>query len=248
MGLQPSNSPTHTRDLMPDLLQTLITMENDVKMIRSIVISLCIFALPGLIGCGTQATGDSDVDIGVRLYKQRKFEDAIPHLKDALDKHLGHYTRSEVLTVIGNCYNELDQFEESLEYHDRAINEDPKNHHAYVNKGAVCRLMGDYEKAAKLYSTALELAPDYAELHASMGALAFHQDDYQAAINHLKRAIELDDTLSVPHSNLALAYAAAGRFDEADEELKKAVTRGYHRPEVIKDRIQQLRNVSDNDK
>ena len=221
-------------------------MEN-AKVIRLAATSICILTMPVLIGCGRHANGDSDVDNAMRLYEQRKFAEAIPHLQNALGKPLGVYTRSEVLTTIGNCYNELEQFEESLEYHDRAIDEDPKNHQAYVNKGVVYRLMGDYDEAEKLYSTALDLAPDYAELHASMGALAIYQDDYKAAVNHLERAVELDDTLAVAHSNLAFAYATVGRFDEADKELKKAVIRGYHQPEVIKERIEQLRNASDHD-
>jgi tetratricopeptide (TPR) repeat protein len=220
-------------------------MENR-KVIRLAVTSICILTLPVLIGCGRHANSDSDVDTAMRLYEQRKFAEAIPHLENALDKPLGVHTRSKVLTTIGNCYNELEQFEKSLECHDRAIEEDPKNHQAYVNKGVVCRLMGDYDRAAKLYSKALDLAPDYAELHASMGALAIYQDDYESAVNHLERAVELDDTLAVAHSNLAFAYATVGRFDEADKQLKKAVIRGYHQPEIIKERIEQLRNARDN--
>jgi tetratricopeptide (TPR) repeat protein len=222
------------------------TMEN-TKVLRLAVTSMCILTMPMLIGCGLKARGDSDVEHAMGLYEQRKFAEAIPPLQSALGKPLRVYTRSEVLTTIGNCYNELKQFEESLDYHDRAISEDPKNHQAYVNKGVVYRLMGDYDQAAKLYSKALELAPDYAELHASMGALAIFQGDYQVAVDHLERAVALDDTLAIAHSNLAVAYASVGRFDEADRELKKAVIRGYHQPEVIKKKIEQLRNASDDE-
>ena len=78
--------------------------------------------------------------------------------------------------------------------------------------------------------------------------MAIFQGDYETAIKHLERAIELDDSYPVAHSNLALAYASVGRFDEADQELKKAVLRGYHQPEVIKRRIEELRKISDNSK
>ena len=213
-------------------------------MIRHIAPTVWMSVVLLFVGCAPQSNGDSQVTTGVRLYEQRQFAEALSELEDALDKPLRDYTRSDVLTIIGNCYNELDRFEEALTYHDRAIREDPNNYQAYVNKGIVYRLMGNYDQAATSYAKALELAPEYAELHASMGALAIYRDDYPTAINHLERAVELDDALAVAHSNLALAYATVRRFDEADSELKKAVVRGYHQPEVIKQRIEQLRKVS----
>lgn len=79
-------------------------------MIRFATTSICILTMLVLIGCGLHTHGDSDVDTAMRLYEQRNFAAAIPHLKKAIDKPLGVYTRSEVLTTIGNCYNELEQY------------------------------------------------------------------------------------------------------------------------------------------
>ena len=202
---------------------------------------LILLALPG---CGRPNHGDPEVATAMRLYEKRQFASAVPHLEKALQLPLRVYTQCEVLTMIGNCYNELEQYEKSLEYHDRAIAVDPNHHEAYVNKGVVCRLLGDYEEAGRLYARALELAPDYAELHASLGALSIHRGNYEASVKQLERAVQLDDGLAVAHSNLAFAYAAVGRFDDADKELKKAVVRGYHQADVIRERIEQFRRAA----
>ena len=77
-----------------------------------------------------------------------------------------------------------------------------------------------------------------------MGALAIHQGDYNKAIEHLERAVDLDDKLPVIHSNLAIAYASAGQFGKAEKELKKAIVRGYHQAEAIRERIEQLRKLA----
>jgi tetratricopeptide (TPR) repeat protein len=188
-----------------------------------------------------QTNGDTDVETGQRLFEQRNFSEALTSFERALDKPLKVYSKSIVLTAIGNCYNELNQFEISLKFYARAIREDPKNYKAYVNQGIVHRLMGNYDKAAKSYAIALKLKPDYAELHASMGALSVFQENYTEAIKHLEHAIKLDDSLAVAHSNLAIAYASVGRFDAADKQLQKAIARGYHQPQVIRERIEQLR-------
>jgi tetratricopeptide (TPR) repeat protein len=204
--------------------------------------------LPVLIGCGLSNQGDRDVSTADHLMEQRKFAEAIPLLEKSLNKPLVAYSKSDVLSMIGNCYNELEQFDQSLKFHQRAIKEDPKNHQAHVNKGIVHRLTGDYDAASECYATALKLAPDYAELHASAGVLAIFQEDYKKAIELLERSIELDDSLPVAHSNLAIAYATVGRFSEADQELKKAIIRGYHQPEIIRERINQLRQSTSSKK
>ena len=175
---------------------------------------------------------------------QRKFAAAIPLLESALAKPLAITPRSHVLTTLGRCYDGLEQFERSLEYHDRALREDPLNYSAHVNKGVVYRLMGDYEKAAASYATALKMAPEYAELHSSLGTLAIFQSHFDQAVVHLERAVALNDSLAASHSNLALAYASVGRFDDADLALKKAVLRGYHQPEVVRLRIERLKAMT----
>jgi len=204
----------------------------------------CSVVLLVTLGCNRHFGGDADIRKGQSLYDQRMFVEAIVHFKRGLAKMRAPGSRSEVLTSIGNCYKELNAFEDALKYHQQAIDADPGNHAAYVNKGIVHRLMGDYDLAARAYAKALELAPDFAELHASMGALAVFQDDIPLAIKHLERATALDDTLAVAHSNLAVAYASAQRFKEADAELKKAVLRGYHQPEAVKARVERLRMIS----
>ena len=81
-------------------------------------------------------------------------------------------------TVSREFQAEAGQYELAIEYHDKAIAEDPNRHEVYVNRGVVYRLMGDYDKAEASYAKALELEPDYAEPHASLGALAIFKGEY----------------------------------------------------------------------
>ena len=193
-------------------------------------------------GCSSETNADREIDRGMELYAQREYEQAITVFDAALSKNFSAYSRSDVLTVLGNCYYEIDELDTAIDYHNRAIEADPTNHRAFVNKGIVYRLMGEYDAAKAEYMSALELAPDYAELHGSLGALALVQGDYQAALQYLERCNELDGSLPVGHSNLALVYAELKRFDEAEVELKKAIELGYHQPELIRQRIDEARS------
>lgn len=213
-------------------------------VVRLLPIAVLVFAVT-LVGCSPNQTGNATVEKGLSLLDQRNFADAIPLFKEALTEKNLDYSRSTILTAIGNCYNELDQFEESLRYHELALEGDPENHQAHVNKGVVYRQMGEYDKAAECYTEALRLAPDYAELHASMGALSLFQADVDGAIIHLERAVELDDNMPGGHFNLAIAYASADRFDDAVAELEKAIQHGYHQPERARKMIEQFREQAD---
>ena len=214
------------------------------KMMKPLI-RVCVLLACAVSGCSQASSGDDDVIAASKLYQGGKYREAAQRFEQALSKSLRSHTKANVLTMIGNCYNELDEYDQALDYHERSIQADPSNHKAYVNKGVVHRLRGELELAAKCYQKAIALDPNYAEAHASLGALAIFQDDPQRAIQHLERATALDPSLAVSHSNLAVAYAAAGRFDEADQSLKKAVLLGYDKADVIKERIESLRRVSE---
>lgn len=212
---------------------------------------IAILGISVVAGCGklieslkAARNGDAEVTAGQALVESERYAEAIPHFERALKLPLRSISKSDVYTLIGNCHNELDHFGESLEYHNLAIAEDPNNYKAYVNKGIVYRLLGEFDKAEEMYNQALSLAPDYAELHASLGALYIFQGKSDEAVAALEKAIQLDRSLAVAHANLAMAYASIERFEEADKELKLAVVMGYRNGDVIRERIDSLRQVS----
>jgi tetratricopeptide (TPR) repeat protein len=190
-------------------------------------------------------TGDSDAQKGALLLLKGQYQPAIHYLELALKRPLEKFSRSDVFTMIGNCYNSLNKFEKALEYHSMALQEDPRNYKALVNKGIVYRLMEDYDAARQCYDQAMEIAPDYAELHASLGALLEVQENYAEAVQHLERAVQMNDSMSVGHANLAVAYAGVHRFEEADAELRKAVLYGYRNEKTVRKRIAELRKKAE---
>jgi tetratricopeptide (TPR) repeat protein len=190
------------------------------------------------------SSGDSPIELGTKLFRERKFAEALVHLEAAIDQP--HSTPpSMLLTAIGNCYNELEDYEKAIEFHDRAIAADPRNHKAFVNRGIAYRLQGDYDQAEASYTQALELEPNYAELHASLGSLAIHRGNFAAGVEHLERALQLDPNLAVAHANLALSYASLGRFADADRELKTAIVQGYRNGPLIQERIDALKKTDE---
>lgn len=185
--------------------------------------------------------GDKHFISGAKFYDSGDFDSAIPELKLAIEKGLSLYEEDEVFTVIGNAFNELEKYDSSLFYHDRALDINPKNHEAWTNKGITYRLLTEYDLAEECYRNALALKPDYAELHASLGALYIYQEEVDLAIEHLTKAVKLDKMLPVSHSNLSYALALKGKFQEAEKELLIAESLGYKNGDIIRERIKEIK-------
>ncbi|MCA9793055.1 MAG: tetratricopeptide repeat protein [Candidatus Eremiobacteraeota bacterium] len=187
----------------------------------------------------TDYKGEDKAREGVKAYQARHFQESVKLLKSALD--LGVKERPLVLTILGNAYDELEDYEQAIASHKQALREDPKLYQGWTNLGVAYRHVGDYDSAEEAYQKALELKPDYAELHASLGALYIYRKEPKKAIASLEKAIELDPKLPVAYANISLAYAMVDRFEEAEEALDQAVKLGYRNGPAIRKQIDGLK-------
>ena len=76
--------------------------------------------------------------------------------------------------------------------------------------------IGAAEAAAR---QALKLAPEDPWIHYLAGRIAFEKGEYATAVERLREAVRLDPRLTQARGNLARAYAALGRKQEARAEL-----------------------------
>ncbi len=185
---------------------------------------------------------DANVQKGIEYYFNAEYDKAEKELKIALSKDLLMYSRKETFTILGNVYNELEQYDSSVVFHQKALALDSGYVDAWVNLGVVYRLTTEYDLAEYCYLKAQSINPDDPELNASLGALYVFKDDLENALKFLKLSVELDPALAVAHSNYALALAMNGEFESAEDELEKAVSLGYKKGDIIKDRIQKLKD------
>jgi tetratricopeptide (TPR) repeat protein len=183
--------------------------------------------------------GQKLADKGVKSYTSGQYQQAVEQLKSGLKAGVYPTQESDLWTILGNSYDELDQYEQAIEAHKKALELDPESFKAWTNLGAAYRHSDNYDEARKSYQKALELNPDYAEAYASLGALYIFEDEPKMAVESLEKALKLDDTLPVSHANIAVAYAKLGRFDDAEKALAKANSLGYANGDVIQGMIDQ---------
>jgi serine/threonine protein kinase/TolB-like protein/Tfp pilus assembly protein PilF len=128
-------------------------------------------------------------------------------------------TREDLLTAVRYC--------------ERAIEEDSNYALAYAGlaeaysvlgvRGYIAPLEGQ-RKADEAARQALALDENLAEAHVAVSQVRvlFAPYDLPMVEHQLRRAIELSPSLATPHMYLGVSFARLGRFDESQEEYRKA--------------------------
>ena len=208
------------------------------SFINRIRVSSIFLVLLLLLGCSGPPEGQDKANKGVESYKTGDYQQAVDQLNAGLKAGVYQSQESDLWTILGNSYDELDEYEKAIEAHKKALEVDPEAYKAWTNLGAAYRHSKNYEDARKSYQKALELNPDYPEAHASLGALYIFENEPKLAVESLEKALELDDSLPVSHANIAVAYAKLGRFKDARKSLAKANSLGYQNGDVIEGLIE----------
>ncbi len=111
--------------------------------------------------------------------------------------------------------------EAAVEY-ERALGADPKLVKSHNNLALALVELGRLEEAAGHYKTSLELEPK-AEIYSDLGfvmARLGHPDEARA---DYQKALELDRNCASAHFNLAVTFAQAGAFGEAESHFRQAL-------------------------
>lgn len=114
---------------------------------------------------GFKSGNRAKVEMGIRLYRQGKYEEAIKYLDDAsVDDHI---VAAGVEALKGDCYANLDQPDKALGCFDDAISESDENPQIVpmmlVKKANIYRVQKNYSAEAKAYKTILDEYPRYVQ-------------------------------------------------------------------------------------
>jgi tetratricopeptide (TPR) repeat protein len=97
--------------------------------------------------------------------------------KEALNILMGIMTPdSDVFLLIGDCHYKLNSYSEALEYWNKAIGLNPKNHMAYANLGNLSYRAGNIEKAISYWLVSQVAYPEDAQTSLNL-AIAFNKKE-----------------------------------------------------------------------
>lgn len=112
---------------------------------------------------GYKSGNRAKAEVGIRLYREGKYEEALKYLDDAsLDDNIA---AAGVYTLAGDCHVNLDQYDKALKCYKKAISKADGNPEivpfVLVKEANIYRAQEDYAAEAKAYKTIIDEYPTY---------------------------------------------------------------------------------------
>jgi SAM-dependent methyltransferase/Flp pilus assembly protein TadD len=134
---------------------------------------------------------------------------------DLIGRALAHEEQPDFHHNIGLALSALGRRREAADHWARAVAINPDHAAARLNLGNTLREEGRFEEAIVQHRAAAQLWPQSAPVHNSLGLSLARAERHGEAIVHYDHAIRLQPGFIEPCLNLALAFRALGRTDQA---------------------------------
>ncbi len=132
---------------------------------------------------------------------------------------------------IGHRNYELGEFEEAIEYLNKAVELDDRNPEVFYLLGVCKSQLQRNKEAVRDYDLALALDKDYAEVYFEKGYSLFMLNEFKLAIEAFDKAIALKPDNAVAYVNRGSVKCISGDKEGAMADWKKAEALGAPIPE-----------------
>lgn len=190
-------------------------------MLRTIFLHTLLFVFPFIVSA---QTGAKDwYKKGIELKDRQDYENALVAFKNAINKNAAD---NEAYYEAGWCCNELEKFEEAVDYlkkYNPPSNEDKRD--KCNELGFSYYKLQKSKEAIEQYTQTLSLFPDNGIALRGLGNVYYEVDeDHDQAISYFEKALKVDEEDSRPiYYKLGWLYNEKERFDDAVSILLKAI-------------------------
>lgn len=124
----------------------------------------------------------------------------------------------------GNNAFKLGQYQQALQYYNKAISLDSTFYSAYYGKGLTLKKMRKYREAAKAHQGAIRHNPTYTQAYVALGKIYADLDKYDDAIETYKKGVGNDPSSAKLYYELGAVYLNNKKdYQKAFQNFSKAV-------------------------
>jgi serine/threonine protein kinase/tetratricopeptide (TPR) repeat protein/TolB-like protein len=133
--------------------------------------------------------------------------------------------------TLGGAYFQFGENDKALREYQKVSELAPDNPIGYQNTGAVYFRLGKWDDSITAFQKSLNIQPD-ATIYANIGTAYFFLKRYDDSVKMFEKAVELSPKDEQLVGNLADAYRAAGRKDQATATYDKAIQLAFQQLQV----------------
>jgi len=171
---------------------------------------------------------------GSALFAEGRFDEAVVHLRNALQTHPGYLAAGNEL---GKVYLKQGKFNEAVACFNELLKRNKNSAEVYYNLGLASILQKKYEEAIKYFARVLELDPKYPDAHNNMGTALLAAGKNTEAIKHLNEALRISSNDAGLYEKLGNAYVQSGKYEPAIQNWTRAL-------ELKPDSVDALNNIA----
>jgi tetratricopeptide (TPR) repeat protein len=169
-----------------------------------------------------EAGVDELLSYALSLAREHKVRESIKVGELAEEKGMSKEQARDLWTEIGNACYDADLMGMSAKAFRKSYDKDPECVTTVFNLGVALHCTDNLDEAQKFYEKGALLEPFHPKLCCNLGVIHFQKDRFSDSEIWMKRAVDSKPDYVRGWDNLASAYGAQGRMDEATMACEKA--------------------------
>lgn len=167
---------------------------------------------------------DAYLQKALALNRQKEYEDCINFINTNIlnsKSVMNDGSEDSVYYLLGDCYSQLEDYEQAAEYYNSAIEANPENGNYYRDGAIKEAYCGNTDKAQELMETAKEKGLDTTEVNYVDGEIKYSKGDYEDARSIFQKCIENSDDAYIQMRSYIMEAKCIDKQDDSVDGKKR---------------------------
>ena len=167
---------------------------------------------------------DAYLQKALALNRQKEYEDCINFINTNFlnsKSVMNDGSEDSVYYLLGDCYSQLEDYEQAAEYYNSAIEANPENGNYYRDGAIMEAYCGNTDKAQEFMETAKEKGLDTTEVNYVDGEIKYSKGDYEDARSIFQKCIEDSDDAYIQMRSYIMEAKCIDKQDDSVDGKKR---------------------------
>ena len=157
------------------------------------------------------------------LAKMRQEDEDFEGAIEMLEKMLAVKENEQIHEEVGGLYLKIRNYAKGLYHSEKALEMNPENIAARINKGSAYVSLGLYDKAIKEFELAARIDPQAYDAYQNIATVYIRKGQPEEALVFLEKALAIKADDYVTYLKIASAYEQKGAYEDALNALNRAL-------------------------